>query len=252
MSAKLKPVVLKPLPGELTPSVIREAVLPIKVAGMRRALAACTELPELLNYKRTIDGLAAAARTIKHEIPEMVKDMNRLEKEALIKMGQLLLQYSDYSQAIPAATRSPKGQAIKGGGGGSLKSDRRKVADSLGINPNTVVRTVRIASAPKDCLEQILASPRRDLALLATMAPVRQTKGYKTPPHSDAMRRVVGGPMNSRGLNVAVANLKYVDLDAFDALTPEERKSVKAKIVEAQELLDAMDQRLSRRAEHAA
>jgi hypothetical protein len=258
MSVKYKPPVFKPLPGELTPSVIREAVLPVKVAGLRRALAACTELPELLNYKRTIDGLAAAARTIKHEIPEMVRDMNRLQKEAIFKMGDLLSAYNTRMSRefiMPDGSSARKGKFwVKGCKQKAVPSERYRVGQSLGLKKELIRDAIRLSRMEPSVRENVIADEsitnlRKQCVHLAPKVNV------SSPSYSDSMAVVMGSgyrATSTRGLSQVLACLKAIPLDAFDRLAPEERKAVKAKIVEAQELLDAMDERLNRRARTAA
>lgn len=58
-NAVVKTRTLKPLPGEITSQRINDATLPVKIEAARRAIAECTDLPELLRYKSQAEGLAA-------------------------------------------------------------------------------------------------------------------------------------------------------------------------------------------------
>jgi hypothetical protein len=231
----------KPLPTELTPASIREAILPAKIVAMSRAVAACRELPELLNYKKTIDGLAAAARTIQHEIPEQVAMLNRTAKEAMIKMGELLLQYRGDVDA-----NSYPGQRGFTKDKGTRLSERHQVAKSLGIPPRIVAATTRVASSPARAIDLVLssASPSFQQSVRENSSRIPPLKKSSSKvPYSDAMIEVCGAGTR---LAHAVLCLRHTPLEPFARLTAPERVTVKAKITEAQELLDAMLQRLER------
>ena len=135
----------KPLPGELTPAVINGATLPVKVEAAKRAIAACCDLSELLAWKDKLAALAAAEMA---RMPEMARDVNRVHKEAIFRMGEILLQYK---AGVP-------GFRVKGS---KEKSERIKLAESVGINPTLSKQATRLASAPLAIRERVLLN-RRD------------------------------------------------------------------------------------------
>lgn len=233
--AVIKMRTLKPLPGEITPAAINNATLPVKIEAARRAIALCTDLPELLRYKSQAEGLAAAVRTIKEVGPEMIRAANELVADAWRKGGELLSQYSN---ALP--TRKGK-EGFKGGGCPVEKSPRNKIAISLGVKPAEASQMVRIANAPKETVYEVIKRSRglsRVAAHLPTLQPIRPGAGK--PAKSVAMRLITGGG-GAQGLIQAHTCLKQVKMDQFQHLTPDERKAVKAKITEIMELLDEMD-----------
>lgn len=272
----------KPLPGELTPAQIREAVLPVKVEALRNALMKCQELPELLHYKKEIDGLAAAVRTIKHEVPEMARQMNRLAKEALFRMGELLFAYDNKcSTGVKTTLFTPdeitkirarlaagesayaiakelnvlasniyhiKKRAKYGINKGPAQSERSKIRDQLGITRNMASNVVKLAVAPKNIIESILdndAIPAH-AHLMAELAPnVRPTRRLRM---GDAALAIfygkVRGQSTGAGLRGVIGNLRSVDLARIAELTSEEKAKARKLIVECQEILDAMMQRL--------
>lgn len=247
--AVFKAPALKPLPGELTPSAIREAVLPVKIVAMSQAIAKCTELPELLNYKKTVDGLAAAARTIKHEIPEQVAMLNRTAKEAVFRMGELLLTYNGTGKTYIVKNTGKHARNV-GHVPRVEESERSKVARSVGISRSTITAAARLAAAPADVRASILRNDKISAGAqqMSRSVSPRTSRGtqHRT---SDKLGLILHGrehfaAIRGRGLTDVLAVLRGVPLDAFADLTPEERKAVKAKIVECQELLDEMDRRL--------
>lgn len=222
---------LRPLPSEATPALIREAVLPVKIAAMSRAIANCTDLPELLNYKRNIEGIAAAARTLKKEIPEAVGGLNRVAKETIFRLGVLLLTYNG-STATPGVR-------------GSIRSERHKVAIKLGIPSSLVGASTRLAAAPKKVQDQLLYNE--------AISPCAESMSRHAPRVSNKGRVSRSGDLGSImkgnsgcGLVPVFYLLKRIPMDAFSKLETDERKVVRAKISEIMELLDEMDQRCDR------
>lgn len=227
----------KPMPGELTAERIREATLPVKVETARRAIAACGDLSELLTWKDKLAALAAAARMAK--MPDMARDVNRVHKEAIFRMGELLLQYK-----TTGASRSR-----------GVPSERYRAAESVGIGYGLVGSVTRVAAAPKAVRERILSDDRipANATIMARNAPKRLTRaGYKK--DSDAAVRIFQGITrlesmtknggSQKGLTSIAVNLRAVPLANFCDLTPEENQRAKKLVVEMQEILDAMLQRL--------
>jgi hypothetical protein len=264
---KFNKIILKPLPSELTPLMIRDAILPAKIIAMSNAISKCVELPELLNYKRTVDGLAAAARTIKHEIPEQVAMLNRTAKEAVMKLGALASQYSNEGTPRLDVERI-RSEASKGKTPVNIAADIgltphvvRKVINGynprhdcglsprgmlhtqLGVDRKLIVSAVRIAAAPKKIRERILADDA--IPANAYVMSLKTPRLYKggAKPLSDAAANILGDASKVR-LRGAATALRNVSFDAFAQLTDNERKTVREKIIECQELLDAMMQRL--------
>jgi len=213
-----------PMPGELTPEATREALLPAKINAMSRAIAAAQSLPELMNYKKPIDGLAAAAKTLK-EFPEYARSMKRVQKETLERMGQLLLAYKSawstgianllppkltQEQAIEARRRHAAGETAAsianffGVSGDVIRrvirhpnygkvgrqaeaSERTQAAKAAGIPVETATHAVRFASAPKPLREKIIANDRisSSINIMASFTPKLGKNGGGNK-HSDA------------------------------------------------------------------
>lgn len=228
---QFKVPMLKPLPGEVTSAAISGATLPVKIEAARRAIATCQDLPELLRYKDAAEGIAAAVKVMKHVAPEMVASANRMVKESIIRMGELLLQYNGKA-------------AIRPGHGGTDRkpSERSRIARDLGIRPNTASRATRISQASKSIRDLILSDTTPlNIDKMAMLAPKRSINPRA---YGDSMRRIIQGGAGGLGLGRAVVCLNSIPISAFSDLTPEERKAVKAKITECMELLDEMDRRL--------
>jgi hypothetical protein len=241
----------KPMPGELTPAVINGATLPVKVEAAKRAIAACCDLSELLTWKDKLAALAAAAKMAR--MPEMARDVNRVHKEAIFRMGEILLQYKGHGIRWGQKADGSK-KAIKGGCG---KSERAKAATHAGIDLRAASMAVRVASAPAVIREKILEedSIPPQVHVMARSTP-RRTKisGIaKAQENSDMAMLFFSGYSrehlltksgSSRGFTGAASALRCVDLASVACLTPEEKQRARKIIVEMQEILDEIDRRL--------
>lgn len=218
----------KPLPSEITDERVNNATLPVKIETARRAIAACTDLPELLRYRDQAEGLAAAVRTMKQVGPEMIRNANCLMADAWRKGGELLGAYSNV------------GPHTGGLNGGSTRSARTRVAAELGLSAAEVSNLVRVAKAPLQAVHTA-AQKTRNLHIAAKVMPT--VSGKKSAlRYSTAVREVFGGGVASNlGLVSVLSVLRCLDLANFKLLTVDERKVVKAKITEIVELLDEMD-----------
>ena len=228
----------KPLPGELTPSLIREATLPVKVEAAKRAIAACCDLSELLTWKDKLAALAAAAKMAR--MPEMARDVNRVHKEAIFRMGEILLQYN--------------AESIVMSGAGSKRSERREAAEAAGVPKNTAIRAARLASAPREIRERLLADDKIPASAASMTTPrwvprsnsVRSTKLAQNSDAANLFFRGINedGHRKNAGLNSAVSIMRALPLDLARELTPEEKQRARKLVVEMQELLDEVDRRL--------
>lgn len=223
------------LPTSITSAAVNGAILPVKIETARRAIAACTDLAELLQYKVQAEGIAAAVRCIKEVGPEMIRQANEMVADAWRKGGELLAQYSNVHTM---------GKGIKGGAKGASitppqASPRSKIANEFGLSKVEYTSMVRLAAAP---VQQVYdaAQKTRNLQRAAARVPTVSDVYAPTRPksYSDALRRIMGS--NVGGLAMAHAHLKKVPLDEFKCLTPDERKIVKEKLVEMLELGDEM------------
>ena len=232
----------KPLPGELTPAVINGATLPVKVEAAKRAIAACCDLSELLTWKDKLAALAAAAKMAR--MPEMARDVNRVHKEAIFRMGEILLQYND----TPVRKNKPKGC--------TEKSERRTAAAAAGISHHTAIDASRIARAPLVIKESILkddsipASPRQ-MAQRTPRLSSTSTRGLAMA-YSPAAAFLFKGPRSIPGLSGGgglsqsahlLKNLNLASINFFQ-LTPAEKQRARKLVVEMQEILDEIDRRL--------
>lgn len=229
--AVVKTRTMRPLPGEITPSMISNAILPAKIEAARRAITACTDLSELLGHKRTAEALAAAVRTAKDIGPEIIRDVNRMVADAWLTGGKLLSAYSKASKMNPAR----KGRFS--GATGSTISERTEVARSLGVTREEAIAMVRIAAAP---IEKVYKALQKSSSIYIVSRCQKATMSAAgRPTRSDSLSGILGE--KAIGLNQAHASLRNISLDHFQHLTPDERKIVKAKITEIMELLDEMD-----------
>lgn len=217
------------LPTSITQGMVNSAVLPMKIEHARKAIAACTDLSELLRYKSQAEGLAAAVRTMKEVGPELIKRANEMMADAWRKGGELLSAYS-------AGTEKIKGSGVTG----YVRADsaRSALGASLGLSKRTVTSLVRFAASPKPAAYKAAERHTTVDSAAAHVPPVRMDNRRK---YSDALRLITVSDKGSAGLNYASSALRRIDLTQFKHLTPDERKVVKAKIVEIQELLDEMD-----------
>lgn len=234
--AVIKNRALKPLPGEITSTTINGATLPVKIEAGRRAIAACTDLPELLRYKSQAEGLSAAVRIMKDVGPEMIRAANEMMADAWRKGGELLSQYS--GSALGKGTGAGKTAGL-------AKSPRRKIIDELGMHPRHASQMVRISQAPRVSVTKALER-NSSLDTVGNAMPRVSTRGqYCNAEYSHGLKKILGlvvpGEPRQDGLNRALGALRSIPLDVFKQLQPDERKVVKAKITEIMELLDEMD-----------
>lgn len=234
----------KPMPSELTPAVINGATLPVKVEAAKRAIAACCDLSELLTWKDKLAALAAAAKMAR--MPEMARDVNRVHKEAIFRMGEILLQYNG----------KPQKGCI---GRGQAPSERTKAAQSVGITKHDIVSIARLASAKKIVRERILQNDNVPAVarIMVKSTPIVSPRhqglrgGYS--PYSDAGSIVFQGltldeqrtkSRGGRGIVNAASILRTIEIDKVALLTFEEKQRARKLVVEMQEILDKIDQQL--------
>lgn len=233
---------LKPLP----PSVVayereKGVTLPTRLEHARKAIAACSDLSELLDWKDKAAAIAAAAKAAK--MPDLAKGANRVCKEALLRLGQLLLQYSGAHTTIANGKR-----------GGCVPSPRRQVASAAGIRKPVMTQATRFASAPRDVIERVLSDDRipANIEPIGRACPPQPNRGSRgahmtTRRASDEYNQIMRGRnsfggMDGSGLHRAYAAVKPVDVRKVRSLTPDEKKLVRAKVTEIMELLDAIDE----------
>ena len=228
--AVIKTRALKPLPGEITPAATNTAILPIRIEAIRKAVANCTELPEWKQYQKQADALAAMIRTIKEVGPEMVRKANELVADAWRKGGELLEQYSGAQKVTNAG---------KGLGFRVELSPRRQVAKSLGLSKAETSALTRIARATEEQVYRAVTKSQ-GLGKVAMLVPSTRIRRGGRLAYTDAMKAVMGTE-TTRGLSVIHWTLTTMSLAPFKDLCPNERKIVKTKIVEMQEILDEMD-----------
>lgn len=220
---------IKPLPPSITKEKMQAAQLPARLERVKQALAECYDLSELLMWKDQAAAICAAAKAAK--MPDIAKGANRVCKEALLRLGQLLSRYSSVQS-------------------GRTKSDRRKAIDAAGTNPEVAKTAVRLATTPKQIREAVLS----DDSITANYARIGQVLARRDPRgsnggvvRSDAYVKVMSGSTiaSSHGLTTAVSSLRNIDLAFVRALEPDEKKMVRAKVTEAMELLDAIEEALN-------
>jgi hypothetical protein len=245
--AIVKSRTLKPMPGEITNQLINDATLPVKIEAARRAIAECTDLPELLRYKSQAEGLAAAVRTMKEVGPAMIRSANEMMADAWRKGGELLNQYS--SAAEPKARTCKQGEGKgkgKGFSGGFKESERSRICTNLGLEKVEANSMVRFANTPLNFAYKA-AQNTKSVKVAARNVPAVQPEkhtnssfGIERTRYGEYLRNIMncGG---ARGLVGALSNIRAIDFSNFKYLTPDERKVVKAKITEIVELLDEMD-----------
>lgn len=248
------------LPAEITPARITAAALPGRVEAARMALARCEDLSEVMNWKNAADGLAALAKTLK-VAPELIASTNRLVKDAILRMGQLLVKYPTERTAVkvaPFTVKLPKSKKDRLGRQREAitivrdtipgKNARTEIAETAGIPKHIAIQAARVAEAPRATQQKILADNKikPSSRAMAAACPSRQPGEFKGVHHSDAMRRVTRGPSGngSYGLHGAKYCLKTIPLNEIRRLTTEERKTVYTHVTECLELLDAISQRL--------
>lgn len=228
---------LKPFPPSLQLDV-PGATLPVKIEAARRAIALCTDLPELMRYKQQAEGLAAAVKIIKKTAPEIVASANAMVKQAWFRLGELLNRYSSIS--VPGAIPGKKGTR------GASKSERRKVAESLGLRCDEMREYGRLGAASEKVRQSLIASEQAPTSLhrLVRLVPARQKQGFAA--RSQPYLYFSGGNGQGSGLTALLSAAKAVStrVPAADlrALAPDEKKMIRKKIAEIMEYLDIIDE----------
>jgi hypothetical protein len=224
--------------------------IPVVYEEACTALANVVTILDAKHFSDKAEALATWARIFKSE--KAAIEAKRLKLQAFRKMGQLA---DELRPIAPTKTNEERGrnyrEKIKAGsppssckGGAPLGA--KSVLLKNGLSNSVATAALRMARATEKEFNEALENPRSPERIRLGVGRGRRTRKVA----SDSLAAILG--IGGGGLNRSLYDLRSVPLDAFDRLTPEECKAVKAKIVEAQELLDAMDERLSRRAEHAA
>lgn len=223
--ARLPVVRVNRLPTIITNERINAATLPTVISAAQQAIARCTDLPQLLEYRDKAEGLAAAVRVMKHVGPDMVRKANEMMADAWRKGGELLSQYSSVRQKV----------------GAPGASSRMRIAKVVGLNATDVNNMVRISEAPKVMVYKEVATSSSLKKVASRLPRTESGKNMGRPLYGDACRAITHGPTGAGGLNRVLSCAKEVPLVKFKQLAPDERKVVKAKITEIMELLDEMD-----------
>lgn len=204
------------------------AQLPAKLDRARQAIAECYDLSELLTWKDQAAAICAAAKAAK--MPELAKGANRVCKEALLQLGVLLKRYNSCAPIIP-------------GKGSCGKGERNTVVEKHGLDKYTANIAVRFAATPEKVRESILADDRISASANRIKRQLARANPKVRVQASDAYIRV-SGSNTGKGLTPALFGLRAVDLADVRALAPDEKKMVRAKVTEAMELLDAIEEAL--------
>lgn len=228
---------LKPLPPSITPQIQRDAQLPMRLEAAKRAIAECFDLSELMNWKDKAAAIAAAAKVAK--MPELARGANRVCKEALLRLGQLL---NEYNNVVPR-THDAAGRIVM-----SCASPRTAAGLKAGLSKTTITCATRIAAAPTKIARALIDDERVPpiAKVMAKLMPARAAKGTFRRHDSRLVTVTQGvdefGRRRTPGLNGALAAVRNVPLNLVRALAPDEKKLVRTKVAEIMELLDAIDE----------
>lgn len=221
------------IPASVQPAM-RDAQLPLRVEAARRALAECVDLSELLNWKDKAAAIAAAAKAAK--LPDIARDARRLQKEALLRLGQLLSEYGGGSDQTGRVGSAPG------------RSERRLAADAAGVPVRYIAQVVRFAKAPAKQREAILSNdkiPPHPIRMVTNLPRVsKRGQGLR---RSDMYDLIVNGNPRTggarfNGLNAVANSMHKIAALSIVGLALDEKKIVRAKITEIAELLDAIDE----------
>jgi hypothetical protein len=236
----------KPLPGEITTARVHIATLPVKIETARRAIAACTDLPELLRYQNDAEAIAAAVRIMSDVAPEVVKSANRMVKEAIVQLGCLLLAYSSAARiAVGPPSPLEGNKRRKGHTRPIVLSERAVIAEAHKIPRGLAQNSVRVAAAEPLVRARILKDDgirATGSAMASACRPIDRTTpsnvAYWNVMHGGYTSNGRGNSGLSRMLEIAQA----IPLKDFQKLDNEhERGYVKKKLTALVELLDEMD-----------
>lgn len=223
---------LKPLPLAAQ-EAMKDAPLLLRLQAAKTAIEACFDLSELLKWKDQAVAIAAAAKAAR--MPDIARGANRICKEALLRLGQLLFTYNGTVGYY------------KDGRHGSIKSERSKVAKAFGLSPSVVNTSLRLAAAPKAAVDAVLNDDR------IPPNPVSVAKRLPARRQSAVSKRSAGyvmvmsgidefGRHKNTGLTTTFRAVETIEVAAVRSLAPDEKKLVRAKITEIIELLDALEE----------
>jgi hypothetical protein len=223
---------LKPLPIAAQDKM-RDTPLLVRLQTAKTAIEACYDLSELLRWKDQAAAIAAAAKAAK--MPDIAKGANRICKEALLRLGQLLLTYSGVANKDPSAKR------------GRSPSDRARTVEQAGISEFVAVSATRFAAAPSDVIQRVLdedripASPNTLVRNLPRRASGKTRLGGAL---SDWVLygRDQFGRTQGMGLSQTAVHLRRLDMAAIREMPADEKNIVRAKVIEVIELLDAIEE----------
>ena len=229
---------LRPLPPSVTPQIMAAAPLPARIEAAKRAVAECYDLSELLTWQDSAMALAAAAKAAR--MPELAKGANRVCKEALLRMGQLLLRYKGTMRPAP-------------GTGGGRPSERQEAVRRHGIRSHVAIAATRFAKAPSEIINSVLD----DDALPPVVNRITKRLPLQDPRHpahnkqTDDANIVLSGrswdsKRGSGGLLGALHSLRAIPLERISGLTDVEKVKAKKLVVDIQERCDEIEQWLSK------
>ena len=231
------------------------------------------------HMERSVGVLAAAAKMAR--MPEMARDVNRVHKEAIFRMGEILSKYNaaptrgskiplDTVRAVRASKLRDVEAAKKFGvSNGTIynirknpkygesivdKSERTRAAIAAGISENLVSGAVRLAESPREVRDRILADDRIPAGVqrMIRSAPRRPNGRRPAISFTNAGTMFFYGKSlealkrtsGGGGMSNAVRCLRGADIDSIAKLTPEEKQRARKLVVEMQEILDEIDRRL--------
>lgn len=212
---------------------MKDVALPEKLERARQAVAACTDLSELMGWHDQTAAIAAAAKAAK--MPDIAKGALRIQKEAMAALGAILSRYS-------SATVRGKGRQLE-------KSERRIVADAAGIPVNLRTAATSLAALPDKQKKAIIENEKITAEPTRVQAIVVATRSGKT---FNLFRWVMRGVdeygerLNHQGLNGLARTARLIREEMSRQFTLSEKSQIRQKVAEIEFSLKEIDEALQK------
>lgn len=199
--------------------------LPARLDAASRAIAACTDMSEIKQMNDQAAALVAATAAMKCA-PELVTQATRVKNEALLRLGEIL--------------NTLKNEAVYKGYANVLRSERGEAIKKYGISSYVATAATRLAAGGTKVRKLVLKAKTTSPTALARLAPATRTRnGTGKNPYDDALSREFMSKMA-----LALCGLRAGAAMPLRGVSALDKPRLRKATVEAQELLDSIEQML--------
>jgi len=212
--------------------------MPLNYEAAKNSLARCVRIDECKDWADKAVALASYARQVKDD--ELLKNVKRIRVRAQVRMGELLSEYD-----APHGGWGVKGQHKKFKKRPRM-SPRYQAGFDAGLGRKDINRSVSMFRVPEADRERLIENdPPVSPSQLADLGRIRRFKTGrgKSIAYKELASAYGGVTLGSFCSWIAKHPPAYW---AAQITADDECKNIREKIVEAQEWLDELDQRLGR------